>query len=72
VESWRNLFREAYLAEMQHFIECVRQGATPRATGLDGLKAVEAVVAANLSIQRGEPVKVGVVDTTRTPTEGAS
>ncbi len=62
VESWRTLFRDAYVAEIEHFIECVREGATPRATGLDGLKAVEAVVAANLSLARGEPVTVRAGD----------
>ena len=72
VESWRSLFRDAYLEEMEHFIECVREGATPRATGLDGLKALEAVVAANLSIQLGEPVEVGVEGTTGAPAEGES
>jgi predicted dehydrogenase len=59
VDSWRTLFREAYLAEMLHFVQCVKQGTTPRATGEDGLKALEAVAAANLSIRRGEPVALG-------------
>ncbi len=72
VESWRSLFRDAYVQEMEHFIECVREGAAPHATGLDGLKAVEAVVAANLSIQRGEPVDVGVEGATGAPAEGRS
>ncbi len=66
VGSWRSLFRDAYLAEMEHFIECVREGTKPRATGLDGLKAVEAVVAANLSIRRGQPVEIGAERTTTT------
>jgi len=65
VDSWRSLFREAYVAEMAHFVECVEQGTTPRATGTDGLKAVEAVVAANLSIRRGEPVAVGAAEAGR-------
>jgi myo-inositol 2-dehydrogenase/D-chiro-inositol 1-dehydrogenase/scyllo-inositol 2-dehydrogenase (NAD+) len=65
VESWRTLFREAYVTEIEHFAACVRDGRTPQATGLDGLKAVEAVVAANLSIARGEPVAIGEGDTTR-------
>ncbi len=72
VESWRSLFRDAYLAEMEHFIECVHEGATPRATGLDGLKAVEAVIAANLSIQRGEPVDLGLDEASEVPAEGGS
>lgn len=72
VDSWRTLFRDAYLAEMEHFIECIREGTTPRATGLDGLKAVEAVVAANLSIQRGEPMEVSVEETTGVPGKAGS
>jgi myo-inositol 2-dehydrogenase/D-chiro-inositol 1-dehydrogenase/scyllo-inositol 2-dehydrogenase (NAD+) len=58
VESWRSLFKDAYIAEMEHFVTCVEQGASPRATGLDGLRAVEAVVAANKSIASGEPVSL--------------
>jgi myo-inositol 2-dehydrogenase/D-chiro-inositol 1-dehydrogenase/scyllo-inositol 2-dehydrogenase (NAD+) len=65
VESWRTLFREAYVAEIEHFIACAVGGMTPRATGLDGLKAAEAVVAANLSLAGGEPVTIGAGDTAR-------
>ncbi len=61
VASWRSLFKEAYIAEIEHFISCVEQQTTPRATGLDGLKAVEAVVAANASIASGEPVTLEAV-----------
>jgi myo-inositol 2-dehydrogenase/D-chiro-inositol 1-dehydrogenase/scyllo-inositol 2-dehydrogenase (NAD+) len=58
VVSWRNLFREAYLAEMEHFIDCVIHDRQPAVTGLDGLKAVQAVVAANESIRTGLPVRL--------------
>jgi myo-inositol 2-dehydrogenase/D-chiro-inositol 1-dehydrogenase/scyllo-inositol 2-dehydrogenase (NAD+) len=56
--SWRSLFREAYLAEMEHFVSCIRDGSTPSVTGEDGLKAVEAVVAANRSIREGRAVSL--------------
>jgi scyllo-inositol 2-dehydrogenase (NAD+) len=59
VKSWRNLFRDAYVAELEHFIECARAGRQPRVTGWDGLKAVEAVVAANRSIVEGRPIEIG-------------
>ena len=59
IDSWRTLFRDAYVAEIEHFISCSEQGTTPRATGLDGLRAVEAVVAANASITSGRPVGLG-------------
>jgi len=58
VKSWRNLFRDAYLAEMEHFIGCVLDDKEPRATGLDGLKAVETVVAANQSLKSSAPVEI--------------
>jgi myo-inositol 2-dehydrogenase/D-chiro-inositol 1-dehydrogenase/scyllo-inositol 2-dehydrogenase (NAD+) len=59
VKSWRDLFKDAYLAEMEHFIECVRDGKTPRVTGVDGLKTVEAVAAANRSYLEHRPVTIG-------------
>lgn len=65
VDSWRSLFKEAYIAELEHFIACVEQQAVPRATGLDGLKAVEAVVAANTSLASGQPVVLPAGDRQR-------
>jgi len=58
VKSWRTLFKDAYLAEMEHFVECVREGKTPRVTGEDGQRAVEAVVAVNESIGTGQPAQI--------------
>lgn len=59
VKSWRHLFREAYLAEMEHFVECIRDGKTPRVTGIDGMKSLEAVIAANRSIRTRQVVEIG-------------
>lgn len=56
VTSWRNLFKDAYLAEMECFITCILEDGVPAVTGLDGLRAVEAVVAANQSLLSGTPV----------------
>jgi len=58
VTSWRDLFRDAYLAEMEHFVECALEGKPPRVTGEDGLQAVAVVVAANASMRFGRPVEV--------------
>lgn len=58
VKSWRNLFKDAYLAEMEHFVECVQQDKQPRVTGCDGLRAVEMVVAVNASLQSGGPIQL--------------
>ena len=54
--SWRNRFKDAYVREIRHFIECVLEDKEPVVTGEDGKKAVEAVLAATKSILTGEPV----------------
>jgi predicted dehydrogenase len=59
VKSWRNLFKDAYLAEMEHFVACILEDRQPRVTGHDGLKAVEMVVGVNQSLRAGAPVQVG-------------
>jgi scyllo-inositol 2-dehydrogenase (NAD+) len=58
VKSWRTLFKEAYLKEMEHFVECIRADRTPSVTGQDGLRAVQAVVAVNQSIRQGQAVEL--------------
>ena len=62
VRSWRNLFKDAYLAEMEHFIRSIERGEEPAATGQDGLRAVEMVVATNASLCTGRPVEMGKDD----------
>ncbi len=59
VRSWRQLFREAYVAEMEYFVECIRSGTAPRVTGIDGMKSLEAAMAANRSIRTGRAVEIG-------------
>ena len=44
--------------QIEHFVECILDDKQPRVTGLDGLKAVEAVVAANQSLKSGAPVEL--------------
>ena len=56
--SWRNRFRDAYINEMKSFIECVTEGTRPLVTGHDGLAAVRAVVAANVSLKKGVPEEI--------------
>lgn len=53
VKSWRNLFKDAYQAEMESFLESIRSGKETLVTGIDGLKAVAAVEAINASIKSG-------------------
>ena len=50
VESWRNLFKDAYLKEDRAFIDCIVQDTEPFVTGMDGKMAVRVVNAGNISI----------------------
>jgi myo-inositol 2-dehydrogenase/D-chiro-inositol 1-dehydrogenase/scyllo-inositol 2-dehydrogenase (NAD+) len=50
VESWRQLFEPAYLAEDRGFTRCILSGEEPRVKGEDGLAAVRVVNAGNRSI----------------------
>ena len=52
------MFKDAYVAELEHFIACILDGTEPRVGGVDGLRAVEAVRAANRSIAAGVPVEI--------------
>ena len=56
VKSWMDLFLDAYRAEDEDFIKCILEDRMPKASGLDGLRAVEVVSAGNESIRTGIPV----------------
>lgn len=58
VKSWRTLFIDAYREEDLAFVRCIREDCECSPSGLDGLAAVEAVVAGNRSIATGAPVKL--------------
>jgi predicted dehydrogenase len=46
-------------AECQHFVDCIRQGRSPRSDGLDGLRVVQVLEAAERSLRDGgRPVAV--------------
>jgi predicted dehydrogenase len=51
---------EAFAAELQDFIDSVRGGRVPFATGADGRAAVEMVEAANRSSQTGEAIRLSL------------
>jgi scyllo-inositol 2-dehydrogenase (NAD+) len=59
--SWKKRFHEAYVAEDRHFVDCILNNREPLVDGMDGKKAVEAVIAANDSILKGQPVEPGVI-----------
>ncbi|MDD5676327.1 MAG: Gfo/Idh/MocA family oxidoreductase, partial [Chitinivibrionales bacterium] len=61
VKSWRTLFKDAYLAEMEHFVECVLQNKPPQVTGEDGRKALEMVLAVNDSLRSGTRIELAAV-----------
>jgi predicted dehydrogenase len=49
--------KEALQTEVEHFIECVRTGASPVSSGLSGLRVIEVLEAASRSIaDHGKPV----------------
>ncbi len=54
--SWRDRFKEAYVEEIRHFVDIIKKDIPPSVTAEDGKKALEAVIAANKSIQINQPV----------------
>ena len=50
MDSWRTLFREAYTAEDQAFVNCIREDTEPLVTGHDGKMALILVNAALTSL----------------------
>ena len=54
--SWRDRFRDGYLGEDRHFVDCILGRATPEVTGEDGRRALEAALAAVRSLRTGQPV----------------
>jgi len=56
--SWRNRFKDAYIGELRHFVDVIKRDEEPLVTGEDGKKVVEAVAAANKSIQIGQDVSL--------------
>jgi predicted dehydrogenase len=54
--TWPERFAWGYIREMEHFIECIRTGSSPRAGGADGRWAVAGVLAATRSFLEERPV----------------
>ncbi|WP_454630056.1 Gfo/Idh/MocA family protein [Bradyrhizobium cenepequi] len=51
--------KEALESEVEHFVECIRTGASPVSDGLSGLRVIEVLEAASRSIaQHGKPVRM--------------
>lgn len=62
VPDFLERFADAYLTEMQHFVDCVRIGAQPRVTVEDGVRSLEIAEAASASLRSGQPQAVETVD----------
>ena len=56
VPSWEERFKEGFVHEMRHFVDCVMNGKTPMVSGIDGKKALEIALAATKSCQKGMPI----------------
>jgi predicted dehydrogenase len=54
--SWKSRFKDAYIDELRHFVDVIKRNVEPFVTGENGKKVVEAITAANKSIQTGQPV----------------
>jgi myo-inositol 2-dehydrogenase / D-chiro-inositol 1-dehydrogenase len=57
-----DLFAAAYTAELAHFVDCVRTGAAPQATGEDARRALAVALAAIRSVQERRPVRLEEVE----------
>lgn len=65
---WPERFEWAYIREIDHFVESIRAGSTPRVTGEDGRWAVAAVMAGTRSFLEERPVRLAeVMDGSWTP-----
>lgn len=58
MNSWRYLFKDAYLEEDISFIHCILNGDQPKVIGLDGKMAVKVVKAGNLSIKEKKVIEL--------------
>ncbi|MHB1407467.1 MAG: Gfo/Idh/MocA family oxidoreductase [Desulfitobacteriaceae bacterium] len=58
MNSWRTLFKEAYLSEDLHFVQCIQNDETPKVTGYDGKMAVKVVNAGNQSLREKRIVEL--------------
>lgn len=51
-------FENAYLAQIQNFVEHVQKGLPPSVSGEDAIAALRISLAANLSLREGRPIEV--------------
>ncbi len=56
MDSWRTLFRDAYIAEAQAFVRCILEDSEPQVTGHDGKMALVLVHEGLRSILEKRPI----------------
>lgn len=61
VDHWLRRFGEAYLRELEDWVDRTLAGAPPAITGQDGRAALEIAIAATRSAHAGAPVKLPLV-----------
>jgi myo-inositol 2-dehydrogenase / D-chiro-inositol 1-dehydrogenase len=55
---FKDLFGAAFVTEMEHFVDCVRNGRQPSVSGIDGRASLAIARAAIESAETGQPVRV--------------
>ena len=61
MDSWRTLFREAYVAEARAFVQCILEDTEPEVTGHDGKMALMLVNQGLRSILEHRPIDLSEV-----------
>jgi scyllo-inositol 2-dehydrogenase (NAD+) len=56
--TWPERFEWAYINELAHFVECIQNQTSPRASGMDGRWAVAGVLAGTKSFLEQRPVNL--------------
>ncbi len=56
--TWAERFAWGYIYEMDHFVQCIKNGTSPKVGGEDGRWAVAGVLAATRSFQEGRAVNL--------------
>ena len=68
-KQWREFFRhqhqrdDSYLAEWQHFLNCITAREMPLVTGEDGLKVLQIIEASRQASETGRQVQVAMMPT---------